>query len=105
MFRIWYGISIALYAATVALAPRPLQGRAATVLAIWAFALAGFWDTLLLGQIYIPLVLSRRGGVAASGAGATIWAGVLIGVVVAIKPNFAVWPVLLFLSGHSGRPS
>ena len=100
MFRIWYGISIALYAATVALLLVRYKDGPRTVLAIWAFALAGFWDTLLLGQIYIPLVLAGAAGWLLLERGATIWAGVLIGVVVAIKPNFAVWPVLLFLSGH-----
>src|SRR3712207_7586219 len=30
----------------------------ALIIAVWAFALAGFWDTLFLGQIYLPLVLA-----------------------------------------------
>ncbi len=64
MFRVWYGVSVALYAVTVLLllarykeAPRP-------ILAVWALALAGFWDTLLLGQVYIPLVLAAVGAFA-----------------------------------------
>ncbi|WP_105428326.1 glycosyltransferase 87 family protein [Neorhizobium sp. T6_25] len=27
-------------------------------------------------------------------------AGIMIGLLISIKPNFAVWPVLLFLAGH-----
>jgi hypothetical protein len=99
MFRIWYGVSFALYAVTVALLLIRYPEVPRLVLAVWAFALAGFWDTLLLGQIYVPLVLAGVGAWLLLDKGATIWAGVLIGVVVAIKPNFAVWPVLLFLSG------
>lgn len=100
MFRIWYGISVALYGATVALLLIRYREVPSLVVAICAFALAGFWDTLLLGQIYIPLVLAGAAGWLLLERGATIWAGILIGAVVAIKPNFAVWPVLLLLSGY-----
>src|SRR5688572_12031820 len=57
MFRVWYWISLVLYAATVALLCLRFRDAPRLVLAIWALALAGFWDTLLLGQIYVPLVL------------------------------------------------
>ena len=100
MFRIWYGISIALYCATVLLLLRRYPDPPRLVLTLWAFALAGFWDTLLLGQIYIPLVLAGIAAWLLLEKGPDVWAGVLIGVVVAIKPNFAVWPVLLILSRH-----
>jgi hypothetical protein len=64
------------------------------------FALAGFWDTLFLGQIYLPLVLAGVAAWLLLERGEAIGAGILIGLVVAIKPNFLVWPVLLFLAGH-----
>jgi hypothetical protein len=104
MFRIWYGISIALYALTVLLLMVRYSALPRTVFLLWAFALAGFWDTLLLGQIYIPLVLAGVAAWLLLERGEALWAGVLIGFVVALKPNFAVWPVLLFLSGHM-RPA
>lgn len=103
--RIWNWISIALYGATIALLVlRYARGPAAAVLIIWAAALAGFWDTLYLGQIYIPLVLAAVGAWLLLERGQQIWAGVLIGLVIAMKPNFLVWPVLLFLAGYR-KPS
>jgi hypothetical protein len=104
MFRIWYGISIALYALTVLLLTVRFSALPRPIFLLWAFALAGFWDTLLLGQIYIPLVLAGVAAWLLLERGQAFWAGLLIGCVVALKPNFAVWPVLLFLSGHM-RPA
>ena len=100
-FRIWSWVSIGLYAATIALlVHRYVRGPEAVVLIAWAGALAGFWDTLYLGQIYIPLVLAAVGAWLLLERGEHVWAGMLIGLVIAIKPNFLVWPVLLFLAGH-----
>ena len=66
---------------------------------IWMVALTAFWDTLFLGQIYVPLF--ALGGIA--------WvmlkeekpwlAGVCIGAVVALKPQFILWPIFLLLGG------
>ena len=101
--RVWWWISVAFYAATVALmvarfaAGQPPVSTVAA--ALWALALAGFWDTLFLGQIYLPLVFAAVAAWLLLERGAGIGAGVLIGLVVAVKPNFLVWPVLLFLSG------
>lgn len=102
-FRIWWAVSVAVYGLTVLLLVR--RGFAKSegsklVLALWAFGLAGFWDTLVLGQIYLPLVLAATAAWLLLERGEDVWAGVLIGVVIAMKPNFLVWPGLLFLSGH-----
>ena len=99
-FRLWWGVSIVLYAAAVLLLLMRHRDLPPAVMGLWALALAGFWDTLLLGQIYIPLVLAGVAGWLLLERGAAIWAGILIGVVVALKPNFAVWPAVLLLSGH-----
>jgi hypothetical protein len=55
---------------------------------------------LFLGQIYIPLVLAAVGAWLLLERGWMIAAGILIGILVALKPNFAVWPTLLFLTGR-----
>ncbi len=99
-FRIWWAISVLCYAATVLLLLRRYGRPDWWALLPWAFALAGFWDTLVLGQIYLPLVLAGSAAWLLLERGEGRWAGLLIGVVVAMKPNFLVWPVLLFLSGH-----
>lgn len=103
--QIWVLISAACYVASVALLlQRYGAGPERIVLALWALGLAGFWDTLFLGQIYLPLLLLAVGAWLLLERDRALLAGVLIGVLVAIKPNFLVWPVLLFLAGHR-RPA
>ncbi len=81
----------------------PWQRRPLAVL--WLVAGAGFWYTLWLGQIYVLLFGAGLGGWLLLEKGQNpVLAGVLIGVTVAIKPNFAVWPLFLLLAGH-GRPA
>ena len=99
-FRLWWAFSAVCYGVTVALLVRRYGAGPHRLLALWALALAGFWDTLVLGQIYVPLVLATVGAWLALEDGRPMLAGVLIGVVVAVKPNFLVWPGLLFLAGH-----
>ncbi|HVL72196.1 MAG TPA: glycosyltransferase family 87 protein [Beijerinckiaceae bacterium] len=106
--RVWSALSVALYAAAVGLlllryGPE-LGPFEAAVLLVWAFGLAGFWDTLFLGQIYIPLVLAAVLAWLLLERGRGAAAGILIGCVVAMKPNFLVWPAVLLLAGH-GRPA
>ncbi len=100
-YQVWRWISVAVYAAAILLLVSRVGNRVeALIIAVWALALAGFWDTLFLGQIYLPLVLAGIAAWLLLERGAGLWAGILIGIVVAMKPNFLVWPVLLFLSGH-----
>jgi len=103
-FRIWRWISVAFYVAAVGLLLVRFQGRQAPLIALFAFGLAGFWDTLLLGQIYLPLVFCAVAAWLLLERGAGLSAGLLIGVLIAMKPNFLVWPALLFLAGHR-RPA
>jgi hypothetical protein len=98
-FRAWWVISFGCYVLGVVLLLRRYASKD-WLLAGWAIALAGFWDTLALGQIYLPLVLATVVAWRCLDANRPLVAGVLIGIVVAVKPNFAVWPALLFLSGH-----
>ncbi|MBD2745577.1 DUF2029 domain-containing protein [Microvirga sp. BT688] len=100
-YQVWRWISVAVYAVAILLLVSRISNRVeALIIAVWTFALAGFWDTLFLGQIYLPLVLAGIAAWLLLERGAGLWAGLLIGPVVAMKPNFLVWPVLLLLSGH-----
>ncbi|MFN7102961.1 MAG: glycosyltransferase family 87 protein, partial [Pseudorhizobium sp.] len=102
--RVWWVISLVCYlAAVVLLLRRYSEGLEAILLGLWAFALAGFWDTLFLGQIYTPLVLAAVIAWLSLEQGKLVQAGIMIGLLVSMKPNFLVWPVLLFLAG-SWRP-
>jgi hypothetical protein len=81
----------------------PWQRRPLAVL--WLIAGAGFWYTLWMGQIYVLLFGTGLGAWLLLEKGQNpVLAGVLIGVTVAVKPNFALWPLLLLLAGH-GRPA
>jgi hypothetical protein len=98
--RVWWVISLVCYlAAVVLLLRRYSEGLEAILLGLWAFALAGFWDTLFLGQIYTPLVLAAVVAWLSLERGKLVQAGIMIGLLVSMKPNFLVWPVLLFLAG------
>lgn len=100
-FRLWWALSALSYGAALWLLARR-HGAGLGIL--WALALAGLWDTLVLGQIYLPLVLAAVAAWLALEGGRWRLAGLLMGIVVAAKPNFAVWPALLLLAGH-GRPA
>ncbi|MCL6430781.1 MAG: DUF2029 domain-containing protein, partial [Anaerolineae bacterium] len=55
---------------------------------------------LQLGQIYVPLLLAAAGAWELLRRDRHLEAGILIGLLVAIKPNFALWPLLLLLGGY-----
>lgn len=99
-FRRWWIVSLLSYAAAVLLLTRRYGAGRSWLLPLWAMALAGVWDTLALGQIYLPLVLAATGSWLLLERGRALAAGLLLGVVVAVKPNFAVWPLLLLVAGH-----
>jgi hypothetical protein len=100
-FGVWRWISVGCYATTVLLLLRRYSsGPQALLLGIWAAGLAGFWDTLYLGQIYTPLVLFAVIAWLQLERGNAVVAGIMIGLLVSMKPNFLVWPVLLFLAGY-----
>ena len=102
-FRIWWGVSVLCWVfGALLLMWRYGRGiESVVVIGLWSAGLAGFWDTLVLGQIYMPLVLAGIVAWLLVERGEDVWPGLLIGFVVAMKPNFAVWPALLLLAGHS----
>lgn len=67
---------------------------------IWIFSLAGFWHTIELGQIYILILLVVLGIVINSEKERPIFAGILLGVLIAIKPNFIFWAFALVSAGY-----
>ncbi|WP_134500018.1 glycosyltransferase family 87 protein [Microvirga pakistanensis] len=103
-FETWRWISIAFYSAAVLLLVWRFWSPQAPIMALWTFALAGFWDTLFLGQIYLPLAFVAIAGWLLLERGQVWAAGIMIGLLVSMKPNFLVWPVLLLLAG-SWRPA
>jgi hypothetical protein len=68
---------------------------------LWIAAFGGIWYTLWLGQVYVLLFALGLGAWFLIQRGThPLMAGLLIGLLVAVKPHFAVWPLLLLLAGH-----
>lgn len=91
--------SVALFAACV-LALRRAYPHAGWPAVAWAFAFAGLWHTVELGQIYVPLMAAATIAWLLLRRGDSAWAGVAMGLVAAFKPQFILWPVFLALAGR-----
>jgi hypothetical protein len=97
---VWQVISAILYAGIIFLLANTYKQNVRPGIFLWAFTLAGFWHTLVLGQIYILLLLFTVFGWIFLQRGKYFAAGIAIGLVVAIKPNFILWPIFLLFSGY-----
>ncbi len=91
--------SLLLFGAMAAYFMRRNTSLRTPLAALWLFSLAGMWHTVELGQIYMLLVAASTAAFFLSPR-QPLLAGLLIGIVVAVKPTFAVWPALLFLAGY-----
>lgn len=96
----WYMLSLVLYVAAVLVLTRTSRRGPAWLWVLWALALAGIWHTLELEQIYVPLLLLGLAAWLALERGHTLAAGLSVGVLAAIKPQFLLWPALLLLARH-----
>ena len=68
---------------------------------LWIAAFAGLWYTLWLGQVYVLLLAPALGAWFLIQRGThPLLAGVMIGLLVAVKPNLALLPLFLLLAGH-----
>jgi hypothetical protein len=92
-------LSAALYAGVIVALMLRYPEKKTPLIALWAVSLAGVWHVLELGQIYIPLLAATTGAWLVQDR-RPLLAGVLIGLTIAMKPTFAIWPLLLLLSGE-----
>jgi Glycosyltransferase family 87 len=100
-FRGWYLICLLLYAVLLVALLRKYPGwRTPIGIAILA-AFLPFWSSQERGQIYVPLAILSAAAWFSLESGKYRRAGILIGIVVALKPNFALWPGLLLLAGYA----
>lgn len=98
--NLWRVISGVLYLVSITLLLLNDRFRVPPLRVFWAICLAGFWHTLQLGQIYALLLLLIT----------LIWiclekqwhlpASLLMGLLMAIKPNLILWPIFLGLAGN-----
>jgi hypothetical protein len=98
---VWQIISALLYLLVVWMLTSAYKDHIKPGFVLWAITLAGFWHTLVLGQIYILLLLFATLGWILLRRGRYILAGLSIGLVVAVKPNFILWPLFMLVSGYT----
>ena len=90
--------SIAVFAGVIAALMRAYPDKRTPMMLLWALSLAGFWHAIELGQVYMPLLAAVTAAWLLQDR-RPVLAGLLIGLTIALKPNFVVWPLLLLLGG------
>ncbi|MCK9375636.1 MAG: DUF2029 domain-containing protein [Syntrophobacterales bacterium] len=97
---VWRIISTLFYTLAIIMLVKAFQNYSSFERILWAFSLSGFWHIIELGQIQTLLLLICVCAWLSFKLKNEISAGLLIGIVVAIKPNFAVWILFLFLGKY-----
>lgn len=96
----WTAISALLFVVTAALILAVLKGHVQKRQVLWLLLSATVLDTLKMGQDYALLFLLVTLIWLLTLRGHRIATAILIGIVVAIKPNLGLWPVLMFVAGR-----
>ncbi len=97
--RAWYVLSLAFAVLAVAALARAYPRFSSPWRVLWVLAFAGTWFTLQMGQLYTLLMLLAAGAWLLLRRGKQVPAGILLGILVAVKPQFGLWPLLLLLAG------
>lgn len=98
--ELWTVVSVCLFCASLVLVIRanPNPGLRTRILLV--LGMAGVWYTFELGQIYMILLFLSVVAWLSLKKNDLLSAGVAIGLLCALKPNFLIWPVLLLLARH-----
>jgi len=99
IYRLWYVASLVLYALTIWRLAHAFPNLTTYRRVCWALAMTGLWATLSCGQVDVVLGVAAAGAWLALQRSRPLRAGLLIGLVIAVKPNLLVWPAVLILSG------
>jgi hypothetical protein len=97
---VWTGLSVGFY--LLGLLLLYLRFRPALIWIFWALVLPGFWDTLVLGQIYtLVFLLGVCAWISLANQRQT-WTGIFHGILASIKPNLLFVPFLMLIN-HQKR--
>jgi hypothetical protein len=96
--------SLALFGVSIAWLLLEHADKRRPLVLLTVLSLAGVWHTLGYLQIYAPILLVIVAAWYFMRHDRLLLAGIAIGLVIAIKPNFALWPLLLLLGGHRQTP-
>jgi hypothetical protein len=99
---VWRIITVLMFVATIIILQYtfPANGFRSVLRLAWAFGLAGFWHTIQLGQIYTLALLLTVIIWMLLRQNRPIAAGIFLGILIAIKPNFVFWAILLCIAGN-----
>jgi len=100
-FGLWWALSLLCYAVACWLLLRRTSQLRDPLTLTWLASSFALWGAVYNGQIYTQLLLLSVGAWLALRSQRSVLAGVLLGTLVAAKPNFAVWPMALFLAGST----
>ena len=101
-FNVWKYISVGLFVASVLLVLQMYPAENLRIRILWILSLGAVWYTFRLGQIYMILLFFAVLAWRALRSQNWLAAGISIGVICAIKPNFLIWPGLL-IAGKSKK--
>lgn len=96
-FFAWTCVSATLFCASVVLIIRTYPAQNLKIRILWILSLGAVWYTFRLGQIYMILLFCTTVAWWALRKQKWLTAGIAIGMICAIKPNFLVWPALMVL--------
>ena len=94
-FVTWSCISAVLFVLSTVLILHMYPDKERKIRVLWILGMGGVWYTFQLGQIYTILLLLTTAAWLSLWKRKWVAAGIFIGAVCAVKPNFLVWPVLL----------
>ena len=101
-YIVWTAISALLFILSILLIVGMYPSERLRIRILWIFALGALWYTFQLGQIYMVLLFCATVAWMALRKQNWLVAGISIGVICAMKPNFLVWPGLL-IAGKSKK--
>ena len=99
--RLVWGASLTLYLLCLGFLVWQAAGPVPARRVAWALAMTAPWYTLALGQMYCLLLPFMVGAWCALEKERRLVAGLCLGALVAAKPNFAFWAVLLLVGGQA----
>lgn len=97
-YRLWQILSFILYIIGIILLKNVYNTPTSVMKWFWAFSLAGLWHAIKLGQIYVLLFIFIIFAYIFIAKSKEIAAGLFLGLLISIKPNFAILLALLFFA-------
>jgi alpha-1,2-mannosyltransferase len=98
----WRILSIILFLLSLFILQKafPIKSSNRILQIAWAISLAGFWHSIQLGQLYCAMLFITTLVIFFLKNGKFILAGIFLGFLIAIKPNFIFWAFLLLAGGN-----